>query len=765
MRFEAAFLAVGLCASAAYAETIQLGLKTLYLYNKDSTEQMTFGKSIFMGLDTPYVLAPALPTLDKPLYNAIVVSSQLAAADLSALRAYGKKFNVRISFLDSTPQAAGLVAATTAPSQFLSMAPPTVSSPFADALCTKCFWPTHVDLAVKPATPNPDTTKPVLVFSAAKQHSQNDTYAAVALNTTYGTEEMHFFFRAWMNELDDDTEMTSVTKGEYTFLNTALANVWFQWTTKGVWLGQRRIFLQAQVDDWFSATAMWNGTEKSFRCNGYDTENAAAYSKALTTRLPKGSDFKFELAFNGAGFTASGLEESGTGVGLDAATLKHVKDFLWVSHTWTHQNLDWSTPDLCNGSMWTCPTNGLRLNEELSFNDKFIRGIGVPAAGYKSDLKNSGMRDTPAQKMFYNDPEGLASHYSPSCLVPPEISGLWPAAVPAPANRAPRALPKNTVAMKALWDNGIRTVTGDNSRDELVNKQNKYHGVWTTVQEYGYDGILIIPRIAVNVDWDVHYPEVLVDQYNTKGACSWSFGPPCPARVTFEQAMARESAVATFGWLQYRQDPFMFHQANLHSFPYMGKNQSLLSIWIDRAVDGLLEYVDKLPITSPRMEVIGQMYRDRMARDNCSIEATMEVVDGKPTRVTVGGSQKCEALLTVNGLHTNLGLDSAKATPYAFENTYSIPISADKKTFNLVSKTAAPVTQGQGGVKANATGTGPVETTQAIPDQSSSSNTGAYIGAAIGCALAAAIAIGAGVYVYRRRKQALPKKPSETLQA
>jgi hypothetical protein len=50
------------------------------------------------------------------------------------------------------------------------------------------------------------------------------------------------------------------------------------------------------------------------------------------------------------------------------------------------------------------------------------------------------------------------------------VQGLWPASLPTAgktANGRP-PYPNNTVALQALYDFGIRTVVGDNSRLELL---------------------------------------------------------------------------------------------------------------------------------------------------------------------------------------------------------------------------------------------------------------------------------------------------------
>lgn len=59
---------------------------------------------------------------------------------------------------------------------------------------------------------------------------------------------------------------------------------------------------------------------------------------------------RLELAFNGFGYEDAGYEQKqGIGVGLNKCLLDNKKKFNWVSHTWTHQHLDWLNAPNCDG--------------------------------------------------------------------------------------------------------------------------------------------------------------------------------------------------------------------------------------------------------------------------------------------------------------------------------------------------------------------------------------------------------------------------------
>ena len=62
---------------------------------------------------------------------------------------------------------------------------------------------------------------------------------------------------------------------------------------------------------------------------------------------------RLELAFNGVGFYQENPEPK-YGKGLSQCLRENVGAFDWVSHTWTHQHLDWLNGDECKGKESMC---------------------------------------------------------------------------------------------------------------------------------------------------------------------------------------------------------------------------------------------------------------------------------------------------------------------------------------------------------------------------------------------------------------------------
>jgi hypothetical protein len=117
--------------------------------------------------------------------------------------------------------------------------------------------------------------------------------------------------------------------------------------------------------------------------------------------------------------------------------------FAWVSHTFTHENLDNATYS--------------DTFSEISFNKEHANQLGFPNAKY----------------------------FSAEGLIPPAIIGLY-----------------NGDALRAFYENGLRYVVGDNTRDALRNPTNYYWPLETTQKDYGFAGIQITPRWSTRIYWD-----------------------------------------------------------------------------------------------------------------------------------------------------------------------------------------------------------------------------------------------------------------------
>ncbi|PAW87323.1 MAG: hypothetical protein B9S33_06415 [Pedosphaera sp. Tous-C6FEB] len=133
----------------------------------------------------------------------------------------------------------------------------------------------------------------------------------------------------------DGREVLSTTFDNAPWLthSVVLSHGLVTWATKGLFLGERHTYLSAQVDDVFLADEMWPSGE--FRQSAKDWAATIAWQNTFRTRT-LGKNFRYDMVFNGLG-TVPGEYENDD---LTPYVKTNKSMFKWISHTYTHLNLD-----------------------------------------------------------------------------------------------------------------------------------------------------------------------------------------------------------------------------------------------------------------------------------------------------------------------------------------------------------------------------------------------------------------------------------------
>lgn len=191
------------------------------------------------------------------------------------------------------------------------------------------------------------------------------------------------------------------------------------WVTRGLFLGERHMNLDIQVDDLLIEDDNWDmialsdTTGRTYRITGNDYWQLISWERKARLRTP---GLTLEFAFNGEG--ATGVYPNDT---LTPAVRSQSGPFNWVNHTYDHENLDLLTYD--------------QSRAELVNN----RRIG---------LNNLAL-----------------SRYDLSAMVQPDVSGLY-----------------NAQFQAAAYDVGIRYLVSDTSRPGWNNPAPN-EGFWSTLRQ------------------------------------------------------------------------------------------------------------------------------------------------------------------------------------------------------------------------------------------------------------------------------------------
>lgn len=460
---------------------------------------------------------------------------------------------------------------------------------------------------------DPSRVKPVFYF-ASKMEGEKPLAAAI-INFADQREQMHFFF----------------VQSRYTMPSLIAAPVWLRWATKGVYLGKRRVYLNAQIDDFFLPTDRWDTVNlrqpgdrsRKFRLNPEDLDQFVKYRHDKLISNTQFSDFKIELAFNGIGVWETGGYKKDP---IFMASKRLLKEFNWVSHTFTHSDLN----------LFNYDRSMLEFQKNLEMTKDLFGSI---------------------------DNRYFSSH----SLVSPRISGLFVGGV-----------------LNAMVDTQIIYVAGDNTRPEITS-ENMYVGRWTTKDFNGYDGVLIIPRNATEVYFDTTDASELASEYNNR--YKKYFGRD----LGYQEIFQREGDRVTRGLLKLEPIAHMFHQSNLRSFPIPETisnehpdRASLVSLWLDSVLKEYRKY-STLPILSAKFDEIGNNISRRMKYESCGFNGFLSLEDGQFQSFEGSSKNQCEIDLTsdleVDTSHDESLTTNISSEKYGPDQTYSFQINPHQNIF------------------------------------------------------------------------------------
>ncbi|CAM3463426.1 hypothetical protein [Polaromonas hydrogenivorans] len=112
------------------------------------------------------------------------------------------------------------------------------------------------------------------------------------------------------------------------------------WVSKGFFLGERKVYLNAQPDDIMIADDIWDPlrlsdqTGSEYRITGNDYNRLITWQNAVRASNTNAAQIELEMPYNGVG--ASGIYPNDT---LTAAIRSKPSQFKWLSHTYEHELL------------------------------------------------------------------------------------------------------------------------------------------------------------------------------------------------------------------------------------------------------------------------------------------------------------------------------------------------------------------------------------------------------------------------------------------
>ncbi len=389
-----------------------------------------------------------------------------------------------------------------------------------------------------------------------------------------------------------------------------------RWAMGGIHIGERRASFQADVDDWFITTGIWDVDlgqivdEPGFDLSANDAVVAANLQAAL--RAAGGGiapAFTWSMAFNGEGANFGSVVDCAQPV--EAHTLSSMTrclagDFWWVNHTWDHQYMDW-IPGV--GVNLTVPQVTSRLTQNDDLATEF--GFGV--------------------------------NYSPRSLVTGDISGLgwYDPAGPEhePVHKVDFGLAfASPYFAQAAFDTG-HTFVASNMSTPSHEPDCWSCGIYLTLDDNAIEvfpdvELFLVPRWPTNLFATVTTPEAVVDAYNR------IYGPggtdPIPGisePLTYEQILDIDTEIALGHVLAGSPYPHYFHVPNLYNY---APGHSTLYDWTLELFERYSALVNE-PILSMRNDEFGAYVKARTDFLNAGVTGVWNRATGEVTLSSANG--------------------------------------------------------------------------------------------------------------------------------
>ncbi|KAI5367119.1 hypothetical protein Slin15195_G022520 [Septoria linicola] len=522
--------------------------------------------------------------------------SGLTEDQFNTIYAYQRAFGVRMTRLDTYPWSAfGAVALGTSGGcceygveQLVSFTNtsgfPTAGVRSGAKMSTKAIW--HYPAKIT----DPSTTWEVAGYDPSSDGGYGDKTTAAVINDFGGRQQM-VFFTGWATE--------------WSATSSFLQHAYIHWMTRGLFVGARKTYLSAQIDDVHLRTQTYRPLNNYYRSIPKDYQMHADWQVDLNSRLPAGSDFFLELGHNGNGDIIAATNGTNNGDICSPNTA-----IYYISNDVTP--LEYQKPLGSGTSVWPNTPSNYTWSVACASTDDlarwFMNPVNRDAFAHISHTfthlhENNATYDDINKEILFNqvwlNQTGIANarRFSPAGLIPPAITGMH-----------------NGDAIRAWYDNGLRQVVGDNSRPVLRQQDEPFWPLITTVDNNGFDGMVILPRWPTRIYYDCDLPACTTQEWTDL------FG----GTGSFTDLLALEKSTTTRYLLGLHYDLYMFHQANLRANDVatttvgtQSGQLSLVQIWTETVVQEMTR-LTTWPIVTLKHDDIAQKFLQRMARDQCN---------------------------------------------------------------------------------------------------------------------------------------------------
>ena len=377
----------------------------------------------------------------------------------------------------------------------------------------------------------------------------------------------------------DGRERMALTMGHNPFLlhTQLLGYDMLRWLTQGVFIGEKRNYLSIDVDDWYLESDIWDPAtetnfdfeEKNYRITATDVYSTVENVLDLRERL-NAPYFNYNQLFNGAKGDLSAAPDCKDSASLSSATLCTGSFFDFVSHTYTHAEMDFKTYE----------ESKAEFEQNIKFGER-------AAINFDKEFAITGKFSGLGWYRFEDSPTGQ------SCVVDQIPSDEFCQFGLGASNRE---------MLRAAADVGVKWLSANRG--------------WTTHQRAdGCDScyvlhplesrIKMVPRWPTNIFFNTTSPVENTSEFNylygPNGIVRDGNGNPFfTTNQNFQQTMEFEASVALRHILSNSPFPHYVHQNNLKEYT---DGRNLLFDWSEAVLTEYNKYL-RVPVISQDWEGI-----------------------------------------------------------------------------------------------------------------------------------------------------------------
>jgi len=408
----------------------------------------------------------------------------------------------------------------------------------------------------------------------------------------------------------DGREVLSMTFSHNSFLrHTGLLSYdLISWVTNGIFIGERRYYFSIDIDDWYLESEMWNPATNSmwpedeyqFRIVAKDVYAARDGVIDLRNRFPS-PNFNYNQVFNAEKAETGATRSCAANASLSAATLCVADFFPFISHTFTHAEMDFLNYADAKGEF----ENNMTFAEPRldTFEKEYV------VTGKHSGLGWYRLRDAPTgQTCLYDIVPG-----DPFCQFGLDAS--------------------NTAMLQAAVDLGVKYLAANRGWQSHTAECDS-----CLIDHPLEPRIKLVPRWPTNIFFNASTPEENTSEFNylygPQGILTDGSGNPYfPTNKTWQDIVGFETDIAIRHVLSFSPYPHFVHQANIREYA-AGR-----SLTYDFAEDVLKTYSQyfNIPLVSQNWVEIADTLEKRTSFYNAGASGVINKLDNTVTIKSANG--------------------------------------------------------------------------------------------------------------------------------